>query len=85
MYKKVKNAFSSNRTFFVRYGDLKIAISTNGKSPTVAKRMREMLTEVIPETIDDVLDQMAKVRDKLKGDFDYKIKKLDEITKDWKE
>ncbi|SHK56212.1 hypothetical protein SAMN04488028_10638 [Reichenbachiella agariperforans] len=33
----------------------------------------------------DVLDQMAKVRDKLKGDFDYKIKKLDEITKDWKE
>ncbi|RJE71500.1 bifunctional precorrin-2 dehydrogenase/sirohydrochlorin ferrochelatase [Reichenbachiella sp. MSK19-1] len=69
----------------VKKGDLKIAISTNGKSPTVAKRMREMLTEVIPETIDDVLGQMAKVRDKLKGDFDYKIKKLDEITKDWKE
>lgn len=66
-------------------GDLKIAISTNGKSPTVAKRMRELLTEVIPDKIDDVLDQMAKVRDKLKGDFDYKVKKLDEITKDWKE
>ncbi|MCV9388247.1 precorrin-2 dehydrogenase/sirohydrochlorin ferrochelatase family protein [Reichenbachiella ulvae] len=68
----------------VKKGDLKIAISTNGKSPTLSKRMREMLTDVIPEKIDDILDQMAKVRDKLKGDFDYKIKKLDEITKDWK-
>ncbi|MGL1885408.1 MAG: bifunctional precorrin-2 dehydrogenase/sirohydrochlorin ferrochelatase, partial [Reichenbachiella sp.] len=34
----------------VKKGDLKIAISTNGKSPTVAKRMRELLTDVIPET-----------------------------------
>ncbi|MDQ2770872.1 MAG: bifunctional precorrin-2 dehydrogenase/sirohydrochlorin ferrochelatase, partial [Bacteroidota bacterium] len=29
-------------------GDLKIAISTNGKSPTIGKRLREVLAEVLP-------------------------------------
>ncbi|UXP33322.1 bifunctional precorrin-2 dehydrogenase/sirohydrochlorin ferrochelatase [Reichenbachiella agarivorans] len=68
----------------VKKGDLKIAISTNGKSPTVAKRMRELLTDVIPDTIDEVLQNMTEIRDKLKGDFDYKVNKLNEITKSWK-
>lgn len=67
----------------VKKGDLKIAISTNGKSPTVSKRMRELLTEVIPDSIDDLLENMKRVRDKLKGDFDYKVNKLNEITGDW--
>jgi siroheme synthase-like protein len=68
----------------VKKGDLKIAISTNGKSPTLAKRMKEFLNESIPDSVDDVLQNMSKIREKLRGDFDYKIKKLNEITKDWK-
>jgi precorrin-2 dehydrogenase/sirohydrochlorin ferrochelatase len=64
----------------VKKGDLKIGISTNGKSPTFAKRMREMLEDILPEGIDAVLDNLTKIREKLKGDFEYKVKKLDEIT-----
>ena len=64
----------------VKKGDLKIGISTNGKSPTFAKRMREMLEDILPEGIDAILDNLTKIREKLKGDFEYKVKKLDEIT-----
>lgn len=64
----------------VKKGDLKIAISTNGKSPTFAKRFREVLQEMLPESIDKILDNLQKIRNKLKGDFEYKVKKLDEIT-----
>jgi precorrin-2 dehydrogenase/sirohydrochlorin ferrochelatase len=35
----------------VTKGNVKIAISTNGKSPTTAKRLREFFEEVIPEDI----------------------------------
>jgi precorrin-2 dehydrogenase/sirohydrochlorin ferrochelatase len=64
----------------VKKGDLKIGISTNGKSPTFAKRMREMLEEILPDGINNILDNLAKIREKLKGDFEYKVKKMDEIT-----
>jgi siroheme synthase-like protein len=64
----------------VQKGDLKIAISTNGKSPTLAKRLREMLTEIIPEGMQELLDNLKTVRDALKGDFEYKVKRLNEIT-----
>src|SRR5689334_10901938 len=64
----------------VQKGDLKIAISTNGKSPTLAKRLREMLTEIIPEGMQTLLDNLKVVRDNLKGDFEYKVNKLNEIT-----
>jgi precorrin-2 dehydrogenase/sirohydrochlorin ferrochelatase len=61
-------------------GDLKIAISTNGKSPTFAKRFRELLEDILPETLQDTLDNLKAIRDKLKGDFKYKVDKLNEIT-----
>lgn len=64
----------------VKKGDLKIAISTNGKSPTFAKRVREMLEEILPDGIENVLDNLRDIRDKLKGDFEYKVNKLNEIT-----
>jgi precorrin-2 dehydrogenase/sirohydrochlorin ferrochelatase len=64
----------------VQKGDLKIAISTNGMSPTLGKRLREMLSEVIPEGIQQVLDNLKVVRERLKGDFEYKVNKLNEIT-----
>lgn len=69
----------------VKKGDLKIAISTNGKSPTFAKRMRETLEEALPEGIDAVLENLKAIRDKLKGDFEFKVKKLNDITSSFKE
>ncbi|MBT2619381.1 TSUP family transporter [Chryseobacterium sp. ISL-6] len=64
----------------VKKGSLKIAISTNGKSPTIAKRLRETFTEVIPDEMDHVLDNMQNIRNELKGDFNYKVKELNRVT-----
>jgi siroheme synthase-like protein len=65
----------------VQKGDLKIAISTNGKSPTLAKRIRAFLEDVIPEDIQTSLDQLEAARKTLKGDFQQKITQLNELTK----
>ena len=64
----------------VTKGDLKIAISTNGKSPTFAKRFREVLEETLPDDLPTTLLQLRAIRDKLKGDFGQKVKRLNEIT-----
>lgn len=64
----------------VQKGNVKIAISTNGKSPTMAKRLKEVLHEAIPEELDGVVDNLNKIRNKLNGDFHQKVKKLDAIT-----
>ncbi len=61
-------------------GDLKIAISTNGKSPTVAKRLKQVLNEALPDEIDTTLQQMSQLRNSLSGDFAEKVKTLNEIT-----
>jgi siroheme synthase-like protein len=65
----------------VQKGDLKIAISTNGKSPTLAKRIRAFLEEVIPGDIQESMDGLEAYRKSLKGDFEAKIKALNELTK----
>ncbi|SUJ28402.1 Siroheme synthase [Sphingobacterium spiritivorum] len=65
----------------VRKGNLKVAISTNGKSPTIAKRVKDLLQDLLPEEIDETLELMSQLRDKLKGDFEYKVKTLNEHTK----
>ncbi|MGV3503772.1 MAG: TSUP family transporter [Adhaeribacter sp.] len=64
----------------VRKGNLKIAISTNGKSPTVAKRVKEVLNEAFPEEIEDLLQHMEQIRATLKGDFAEKVKQLNAVT-----
>jgi precorrin-2 dehydrogenase/sirohydrochlorin ferrochelatase len=66
----------------VKKGDLKIAISTNGKSPTFAKRLRELFTDAIPDSMDEILQKLHEIRSTLKGNFEYKVQKMDEITKD---
>ncbi len=65
----------------IQKGDLKIAVSTNGKSPTLGKRIREMLEEVLPDNISEMANRLKGIRDGLKADFDYRVRKLDEITK----
>lgn len=64
----------------VKKGQLKIGISTNGQSPTFAKRFREVLEEVLPEETTDLLANLRIIRDRLKGDFKYKVQKLNEYT-----
>lgn len=64
----------------VKKGNLKIGISTNGQSPTFAKRLREILEESLPDETDQLLEKLKLLRDKLKGDFQDKVKKLNELT-----
>lgn len=68
----------------VQKGDLKIAISTNGKSPTMAKRMREFLDDLIPADIQELLDNLRAIRQSIKGDFQEKIRIMNEVTKGFK-
>jgi len=65
----------------VQKGNLKIAISTNGTSPTIAKRVKEVLQDTIPDEIDDLLINMQSIRNKMSGDFTEKVKQLNELTK----
>ncbi len=65
----------------VQKGQLKIAISTNGKSPTVAKRLREMLTETLPDKeLNEILTNMGIIRQKIGGDFANKVVELNKLT-----
>lgn len=66
----------------VKKGNLKIAISTNGKSPTIAKRLKEVLNDVMPDQLDEVLENMHVIRNKLSGNFTDKVNKLNHITRD---
>lgn len=64
----------------VKKGDLKIAISTNGKSPTIAKRLKEVLNENLPAELNDTLQHMQALRNTLNGDFTEKVRRLNEVT-----
>lgn len=64
----------------VRKGNLKVAISTNGMSPTMAKRLKEVLNEALPDNLETAMEQLKAVRDMLKGDFTYKVDELNRIT-----
>ncbi|HEY4109491.1 TSUP family transporter [Puia sp.] len=65
----------------IRKGNLKIAISTNGKSPTIAKRLKEELGGMIPDEMESVLNNMQTIRQRLNGDFPEKVRQLNELTK----
>jgi siroheme synthase-like protein len=67
----------------VTKGNLKIGISTNGKSPTIAKRMREYLEEAIPADTDELLKKMEAIRQRMKGDFAEKVRLLNDLTSSW--
>ncbi|MEP1490293.1 MAG: bifunctional precorrin-2 dehydrogenase/sirohydrochlorin ferrochelatase [Algibacter sp.] len=65
----------------VTKGNVKVAISTNGKSPTTAKRLRQFFEDVIPENVDDLVKNLNEYRKTIKGDFEEKVEKLNEFTK----
>ncbi len=64
----------------VTKGHLKIALSSNGQSPTFVKRLRQILEEVIPENINDTIEKLHIIRNGLKGTFEDKVNKLNELT-----
>lgn len=67
----------------VTKGNMKLGISTNGKSPTIAKRIREFFEDMIPDNIDVLLDNMHSIRENMKGDFKQKVDQLNQITTTW--
>lgn len=64
----------------VTKGNVKIAVSTNGKSPTTAKRLREFFEEIIPDDINKMVENLNEYRKTLKGNFEEKVQKMNEIT-----
>lgn len=64
----------------VKKGHLKIGISTNGKSPTLAKRLKEILDENLPDELNDSALQLNEFRNFLRGDLARKVKKMNKAT-----
>ncbi|TBW30323.1 bifunctional precorrin-2 dehydrogenase/sirohydrochlorin ferrochelatase [Gramella sp. KN1008] len=64
----------------VNKGHVKIAISTNGKSPTTAKRLRQFFEEVIPENVNEMVENLNEYRKTIKGDFEAKVNELNSLT-----
>ncbi|SFQ51126.1 precorrin-2 dehydrogenase/sirohydrochlorin ferrochelatase family protein [Parafilimonas terrae] len=64
----------------VTKGDVKIAISTNGKSPTLARRLKEFFNEVLPEEIESLTNNLNTIRNNIQSGLKERIKKLNEIT-----
>ncbi len=65
----------------VTKGNVKLAISTNGKSPTLAKRLRQFFEEVLPDDINELTENLNAFRQTIKGNFEEKVEKLNELTK----
>lgn len=65
----------------VTKGNVKVAISTNGKSPTMAKRLRQFFEDVLPEDINELAENLNEYRKTIKGDFEQKVEALNEFTK----
>jgi len=65
----------------VTKGHVKIAISTNGQSPTTAKRLRQFFEDVVPENVDYLVQNLNEFRKTIKGDFEQKVQTLNEFTK----
>ena len=64
----------------VTKGNVKIAISTNGKSPTTAKRLRHFFEDIIPDNVDDLVKNLNTYRKTIKGNFEKKVSALNKIT-----
>jgi len=64
----------------VKKGSIKIAISTNGKSPTLAKRLKTVIQDGLPDELETSLDNLVKIRKSLGGDFQHKVQHLNQLT-----
>lgn len=68
-------------------GSLQVAISTNGASPSIAKKIRDALKDIIDDDIILQLDDIAKTRKNIittNDDPSEKAQRLQELTKQFK-
>ncbi|NCP20472.1 MAG: siroheme synthase [Flavobacteriales bacterium CG_4_9_14_0_2_um_filter_35_242] len=65
----------------VTKGNIKIAISTNGKSPILAKRLRQFFEQVLPDDINELSKNINTYRKSTLGIFSEKVKALNQLTK----
>ena len=67
----------------VERGDLKIAISTNGQSPVLARRLRRDLEAVLPAATEDWVSELGRLREKLRFeipvDLDARRRIIEEV------
>lgn len=66
----------------VTKGNLKIANSTNGKSPTFAKRLRQLFESVFPENMDELLLNLHRYRSTLQLSFEDKVDRMNALTQE---
>lgn len=64
----------------VTKGSVKLAISTHGKSPTLAIRLKEILNDAIPDNINESANELNIIRNRLKGNLGVKINTLNQLT-----
>ncbi|HET9178915.1 MAG TPA: bifunctional precorrin-2 dehydrogenase/sirohydrochlorin ferrochelatase [Terriglobia bacterium] len=68
----------------VQRGDLKIAISTSGRSPALAAKLRRYIEEAVPENAADLTEIVGRLRSKLRleipGDLATQKKLVDEFV-----
>ncbi|MDH5381236.1 MAG: bifunctional precorrin-2 dehydrogenase/sirohydrochlorin ferrochelatase [Cyclobacteriaceae bacterium] len=67
----------------VTKGHVKLAISTNGKSPVLAKRLRQLFERILPEHMNDLVENLHQYRKSLVGTFEEKVNRLNKVTKDF--
>lgn len=69
----------------INHGSLTIGISTGGKSPTVARELKNSIRSHLPDHIDQILDQMNARRETLKQTEPDPKKRGDLLTQYWHE
>ena len=50
----------------IRKGDIVIGISTSGKVPALSRALREKLEKCIPKNIEEILEELSKLRSSMK-------------------
>jgi uroporphyrin-III C-methyltransferase/precorrin-2 dehydrogenase/sirohydrochlorin ferrochelatase len=51
-------------------GDVKVAVSTNGKSPAVAKKIRNMIKQLLPKETASIVNELGKIRKSIQSSVD---------------
>ena len=64
----------------VTKGPIKLGISTNGQSPTLAKKLRMFFEEVLPDEVAFSAELLNEIRKKMKHDLHHKITTLNSVT-----
>ena len=57
-------------------GNLKVAVSTNGKSPSAGKQVRDLISKNMPGKIDSIIKRFSQLRKKLKSNMSYYDRKI---------